>query len=213
MSSKSDRDNRSNQLNPNNSAYHDSRGGPAYGDDDYDDEVGQPPSIDFRNYGQVAPQVEMVGNYGVGLVTADGIPRFFTFQLKACDELSIFRPESTLRLRLEDYLDRFVLELFRLTTSHYKARPALFVIFDSASGRLPWHVPLTPERPDLMKEFLLKDKPSVEGLADPEKTRLLLCSVLRPPYENWGFYEAERKDSSRSGFIYERQCREALART
>jgi len=36
MSSKSDADNRSNQLNSNNDAYHSSRGSSQYGDDDDD---------------------------------------------------------------------------------------------------------------------------------------------------------------------------------
>ena len=211
MSSKSDRDNHSNQLNPNNSAYHDSRGGNAHSDDDYDHAPGHQPSLDLRSYIRVVPKIEVVGNYGVGLVTADGVPRFFTFQLKASDESSMFCNESILRVRLEDYLDRFTLELFRLTTTHYKARPALFVVFDGTSNRLPWHVPLNSERPDLMEEFILKDKPSVEGGADPEKIRALLCTALQPPYENWGAFEAERQSVSTLLFTYERRCRKAVA--
>lgn len=211
MSSKSDQDNRSNQLNPNNSAYHDSRCGNAHSDDGDDCALDHQQSHDLRTYIQVVPKIEVVGNYGVGLVTADVKPRFFTFQLKACDESSMFCNESTLRVRMEDYLDRFTLELFRLTTSHYKARPALFVIFDGTSSRLPWHVPLNPDRPDLMREFLLEDKPSVEGVADPEKIRSLLCTALQTPHENWGLFEAERQSASTLRFTYERRCREALA--
>lgn len=211
MSSKSDCDNRSNQLNPNNSVYHSSRAGNGHSDDDYDDTYGYRQSLDFHTYTRVVPKIEVVGDYGVGLVTADGTPRFFTFQLEASDERSMFCEESALRVRLEDYLDRFTQALFWLTTSHYKARPALFVIFDGTSSRLPWHVPLHLDRPDLMKEFFLEEKPSVVGAADPEKIRSLLCSVLQPPYENWGAFEAERRSASTLRFIYEQRCRKALA--
>lgn len=211
MSSKSDRDNRSNQLNQNNSAYHSSRAGNAHSDDDYDDAYGLRQNLDFHTYVQVEPIIEMVGDYGVGLVTADGTPRFFTYQLKASGERLTSSTERTLRVRLEDYLERFTNALLWLTTSHYKARPALFVIFDGTSSRLPWHVPLHPDRPDLMKEFLLKEKPSFGGAAEPENVRSLLCSVLQPPYENWGAFEAEHQSASTLRFIYERRCREALA--
>ncbi|PLP85958.1 hypothetical protein CYD26_24300 [Pseudomonas sp. FFUP_PS_473] len=65
-------------------------------------------------------------------------------------------------MRLEDYLDRFTHALFCLTTSHYKARPALFMIFDGTSSRSSWQAPLHLDRPDLMKEFLLEAKPNAE---------------------------------------------------
>ncbi|VVO74412.1 hypothetical protein [Pseudomonas fluorescens] len=212
MSSKSDRDNRSNQLNPNNSAYHSSRADNGHSDDDYDDNHGYRQSHDYHTYIRIEPKIEVVGDYGVGFVTADGTPRFFTFQLEASDERGLFS-ERTLRVRVEDYLDRFTQALFWVTTSHYKARPALFVIFDGTSNRLSWHVPLHLDRPDLMKESLLENKPRVEGAADPEKLRSLLCSVLQPPYENWGAFEAEFRSASTLRFIYEQRCRKALAIT
>lgn len=211
MSSKSDRDNRSNQLNPNNSAYHSSRAGSAHSDDGDDDAYGYRPGPDLRTYLRVVPQIKVEGDYGVGLVTADGTPRFFIFKLEASERSTVMWQEADLRVRLEDYLDRFTQALHWLVTSHYKARPALFVIFDGTSGRLPWHVPLDLDRPDLMKAFLQDEKPSVEGTDDPEKVYSLLCSVLQPSYENWGAFEVEREGASTLHFIYERRCREALA--
>lgn len=85
------------------------------------------------------------------------------------------------------------------------------MIFDGTSSRSPWEAPLHLDRPDLMKEFLLEAKPRVEGAADPEKIRSLLCYVLQPPYENWGAFEAEHQSASTLRFIYERRCRKALA--
>lgn len=211
MSSRSDRDNRSNQLNPNNSAYHSSRGGNAHGDDG-DDAHDIRPSLDHHNYIRVKRMVKAEGDYGVGFVTADGTPRFITFKFEASEEYFALAPqEPALRARLEDYLDRFTDALMWLVTSHYKSKPALFVIFDGTSSRLPWHAPFHPDRPELMREFILEEKPTVEGAADPEKIRSLLSSVLQPPYESWGTFEAERRNASTLRFIYERRCREALA--
>ncbi len=213
MSSKSDRDNRSNQLNPNNSAYHSSRAGNAL-DDDCDDDQSYRRGINLENYRTVSPKLRMEGAYGVGFVTANGEPRFFTFKLEVSENKSIFLgQDSRLKARLEDYMERFTGCLLWLVSTHYKARPNLFVIFDGTSSRLPWHAPFDPERPDLMTEFLLKEKIQIEGGADPEKTLSKLLSVLQPPYENWGTFEVEERGASTLKFIYERRCRDALANT
>ncbi len=214
MSSKSDRDNRSNQLNPNNYAYHSSRAGNSHSDD-CDGECGFRLGFDLSNHIRVVPKIKAEGDYGVGLVTAEGEPRFFTFKLEASEERStLVWQDSVLHWQLVDYLDRFTNALLWLVTSHYKARPKLFVIFDGTSSRLPWHVPLHADQPELMREFLLEEKPNVIGMYDSEETSLhaLLCSVLKPPYENWGTFEAERQSVSRLHFIYEHRCRDALAR-
>lgn len=210
MSSKSDRDNRSNQLNPNNYAYHSSRAGNAH-NDDCDDECGFRPVLDLSNHIRVVSKVKVEGDYGVGFVTAEGEPRFFTFKLEASGERST---DSALHWRLVDYLDRFTNALLWLVTSHYKARPKLFVIFDGTSSRLPWHIPLHADQPELMQEFLLEEKPNVVGMGDSEDISLhaLLCSALQPPYESLGSFEAERQSASTLHFTYEHRCREALAR-
>ena len=208
MSSKNDRDNRSNQLNSNNSAYHSSRAGSAR--DDYEDEGYHQPYVDIRSYKPVSIPVHQSGQYGVGIVTSGGEARFFTFQLQANGERSIFCNESILQVRLEDYFERFTQYLFSMVIRHYKARPALFVLFDGTSSKLPWHVPLDLNKPELMRQFILDEKPQVEKGFDPGDARALLCSVLQEPYEDWGSFEAERQQASTLSFSYAKRCAEAL---
>lgn len=71
MSSKSDRDNRSNQLNPNNSAYHSSRGNSSrYGDDD----ECSIPSQDTSSYWSLRSNVPVISDvpYYIAAVTFEG---------------------------------------------------------------------------------------------------------------------------------------------
>ena len=140
MSSKSDIDNRSNQLNPNNNAYHSSRGSSQYGDDD-----------DVQHYGRsvsVAPiarslKISRSATYGFGAVSMSRKAVFVTVTFHATAGSLASDPDRDC-----EYLhDRYSEDFTPIARGHLKNLLgqddlALFAVFDPSTGPLPWHVPL-----------------------------------------------------------------------
>lgn len=142
MSGKSDTDNRSNQLNPNNDAYHSSRGSSRYGDDDDDQ--------DYRPHAAmacVAPtlKVSRSATNGFGAVSMSGRAIYVTANFHATARLSEGDIDRDCRYQIEQYQEDFIqLVRHHLKCLLEKEELALFAVFDSSTGLLPWHVPLLP---------------------------------------------------------------------
>ncbi|VVQ18617.1 hypothetical protein [Pseudomonas fluorescens] len=209
MSSKDDRDNRSNQLNPNNSAYESSRGtqSSSYGDDD--DSCTPPHAPDYRYITQ-RPITRKTGQYGVGVVNQQGQARFFTFTLEASREHLFHGTEQTVVTDLEIYFESFTDHLRRMFSQHFKGYPALFCLFDGTTSCLPWHVPLDLQNPGQMCGFLATCSKDVRKDAAPEKIIESLRTVLRPPFEDWGSFRVEARNVSTLKFTYEERCKTAI---
>ena len=140
MSSKSDRDNRSNQLNPNNDAYHSSRGSSQYSDDD-----------DIQHYGRsvsLAPiprtlKVSRSATYGFEAVSMSRKAVFVTVTFHATSGLLVSDPDRDCEYLHDRYLEDFTpLARHHLERLLGQDKLALFAVFDPSTGRLPWHVPL-----------------------------------------------------------------------
>ncbi|MBB5423804.1 hypothetical protein HDG40_001948 [Paraburkholderia sp. JPY158] len=204
MSSKSDRDNRSTQLNPDNPASASSRAG-SFRDDDDD---GEPVSYVDR-YFYTPPRAtpfQVIGQYGVGVVSQEGEARFVTFCLEATASATLLYSHSSLQARMEDYFERFAIHVHGLFHVHFKAPPVLYVQFDGTSGRLPWHVPLNLEQPETMRTFLMSHKPQMNCAPAPDAVIELLCDRLSEPSEDWGTFQVLHRDASDLTFIYARRC-------
>jgi hypothetical protein len=141
MSSKSDRDNRSNQLNPNNDGYYSSRDSSRYGDDN--DQDNRP----HRHMACVAQPLHVArsATYGFGAVTMSGKAVYVTANFHATANPLAIEHDRDCQYKFEMYLEDFT----QLARDHLegilgKEELALFAVFDSSTGRLPWHVPLLP---------------------------------------------------------------------
>ncbi|MDD5708252.1 MAG: hypothetical protein PHR35_20220 [Kiritimatiellae bacterium] len=137
MSGKLNTDNRANQLNPNNDAYHSSRGSSRYGDDD---------DQDYRPHVAVACvaqplTVSRSATNGFGAVSMSGRAIYVTANFHATARL--FGGDIDCQHQIEQYQEDFT----QLVRQHLeclleKEELALFSVFDSSTGLLPWHVPL-----------------------------------------------------------------------
>jgi hypothetical protein len=136
MSSKSDRDNRSNQLNPNNDRYNSSRESSRHGDDDDEDR----PQRHVACIPMPRP-ASRSATYGFGAVTMSGKAVYVTANFHATANLCAIEPDRDCQYKFEMYLEDFT----RLARGHLegllgKEELALFAVFDSSTGRLPWHL-------------------------------------------------------------------------
>lgn len=168
MSSKSDRDNRSNQLNPNNDAYHSSRGS-SRGDDDDDFVMARRSNFGtyyaeaFRNP-NVSPQ--RTEKFGFGAVSLQGTSVFRTAIFEA--------PGSSLsqdvaRVQLERFLEKFERIAHGVLARSFGAEQlAIFAVFDPTESCLPWHVP-----------FLSNDLPATREAISAERMSHI-ADRLRP---------------------------------
>lgn len=140
MSSKSDVDNRSNQLNPNNDAYHSSRSSSRYEDED-----------EIQHYGKsvsIAPiarklRVSRAATYGFGAVSMSRKAVFVTVTFHATAGLLESDPDRDCEYLHDRYSEDFTI----LARDHLKIllepdELALFAVFHPSTRRLPWHVPL-----------------------------------------------------------------------
>lgn len=204
MSNKSDRDNRSNQLNPNNPAYASSRAG--HSCDDEDDDWDPVPAVS-RDLYQLPPTIHVSGKYGVGMVSSQGQARFVTFELEASDSSGLYGDaHASLQAQIEDYFERFAAHVYGLFCAHLKARPVLYIEFDGTAGRLPWHVPLNLSQPEIMRTFVRSESMRMNGVLAPETAIELLCERLQGPAEDWGKFEALRRNTSDLTFVYAQRC-------
>lgn len=142
MSSKSDRDNRSNQLNPNNDAYNSSRGTSRSGSDD--DDNGTAPThfhtVDPDMFMQLNGCMPRVETYAFGAVSLNGraVYRTATFAVPG----SSFSKDAA-RVQFEEYLNNFdPLARATLAKSLGPEELAIFAVFDPTESCLNWHVPL-----------------------------------------------------------------------
>lgn len=208
MSNKDDRDNRSNQLNPNNSAYASSRSGSSSFDDD--DTNSDLPFHSTRFYPTQRSTIRKFGKYGVGFVDRTGRARFFTFTLEAAGVNFFHGVENRLISDLERYFETFTNRLRSVIYRHLKEGPALFCLFDGTESCLPWHVRLELENPDGMRDSLVCI--NVQAQACNGSTQLIeaLGAALSPPYEDWGTFEVESSGVSTLTFTYDARCRAAI---
>lgn len=141
MSGKSNTDNRSNQLNPNNDAYHSSRGSSQYGDDDDQDYSPHTAAA------CVTPtlKVSRSATNGFGAVSMSGRAIYVTANFHATAWLSGGDIDRDCRFQIEQYQEDFTqLVRHHLKCLLEKEELALFAVFDSSTGLLPWHVLLLP---------------------------------------------------------------------
>lgn len=186
MSSKSDRDNRSNQLNPNNDAYHSSRGSSRGDDDDFvptrRSNFSTYYAQAFRNPNVSSQRTE---KFGFGAVSLQGTSVFRTAILEA--------PGSSLsqdaaRVQLERFLETFERIAHRvLARSLGVEQLAIFAVFDPTESCLPWHVP-----------FLSHDLPATREAISAERMSHLadrLRSVAPPDQGHLAMFEAISRGS------------------
>lgn len=208
MSSKSDRDNRSNQLNSNNDAYASSRSASTSDSDDCYPPLNSSLSNN-SSYVSQRDDIKKKGQYGIGLVTSDGQARFFTFTLEATVDGFLGR-EANATAKLEIYFEFFAGCIRERFARYTKDFPLIFCMFDGTTSRLPWHGPLNLERPEEMRAFLVTCKNDVKHGEDPDTLIETLRAVLHPPFEDWGSFEAEGREASSFRFIYEERCKKAI---
>tara|TARA_R110002124_G_scaffold133109_2_gene295704 strand:+ start:3955 stop:4362 length:408 start_codon:yes stop_codon:yes gene_type:complete len=125
-------------------------------------------------------------------------------------ESSIFVDDSDLKIRMEDYFERFTNHLRALFIRHFKAMPPLVVLFDGTESRLPWHVLLNLDQPEKMQEQLLACKVDVKKGFDADAIVHLLGETLHPPFEDWGTFEIEDREVSTLRFTYAQRCEAEL---
>ncbi|MFY3383113.1 hypothetical protein [Paracidovorax sp. MALMAid1276] len=166
MARKHDLDNRSNQLNPNNDAYHSSRSHSRCEDDlDVEDWKGFAPTVSTPR----AQKVSRSATYGFGAVSVSKKAAFVTATFNATAS-----PFSLDAVRDCNFLhDKFSEEFTPIARNHLKNvlgndALALFAVFDPSTDRLPWHVPLH-----------LEDLGKTASALRPE-TCAYLASALRP---------------------------------
>lgn len=144
MSSKSDLDNRSNQLNSNNHAYHDSRSGGRDRDDydDYDGDVGGHRAKSPRRI-QRAPSVNEVilRNHFFAAVAFDGSTLHVRFQTKSERMMGAYSSDWT-------YIESSV---HSRLLAEMRAQCPLGVAYcrsaiDGNRGGFHWHTPETKEK-------------------------------------------------------------------
>lgn len=178
MSNKSNSDNRSNQLNPNNDAYHSSRGGSQYGDDDDDGSQHSGRAV------SVAPAFQRVevtrsATYGFGAVSMVGEAVFVTATFHATANSLCPDPVRDCEYRLDSYLDAFIpYARSHLLRALGQNAFALFAVFDPSPGRMPFHAPLFLDDVEKTKEAVCLAKCAI------------VASTLRPV---WQQTEANKK--------------------
>lgn len=139
MSSKADRDNRSNQLNPNNDAYYSSRGSSRGWDDDDQEYMPKAAALFFP---AARPVTKRTATYGFGAVSMSGKAVYVTANFHATARFAL-DPDGDCQYLLEEYLEGFrQIARFHLKTILCQEELALFAVFDSSADRLPWHAPL-----------------------------------------------------------------------
>jgi hypothetical protein len=154
MSSKSDYDNRSNQLNPNNDAYYSSRGVSRSGGYDDDDEGTDDSSSSPYRFVErprtpqwSAPRTE---TFAFAAVSMDCKVAFRTAVFEAPGDGNNARAAI---VQLEDYLHDFApLAKQQLAQCLAPSEMALFAVFDPTESCLPWHLPFSPKDPLMTRQ-------------------------------------------------------------
>ena len=155
MSSKHDKDNRSNQLNPNHDVYYSSRGSSRYESDDDDQDYRQPAAVASFN---LLPDISRSATYGFGAVAMSGKAIYVTANFHATARLSASDPDRDCQHLFEEYLEGFSLIAHYHLKSLLQGELALFTVFDPSLDRLPWHAPLMANNLEGTRELLHLDK-------------------------------------------------------
>jgi hypothetical protein len=145
MSSKSDRDNRSNQLNPNNDAYHSSREHKRSGEDDdvgggrwerrFADEMGRFIAQEERRIYEQERDRPEVGVYVGVFVGLDGTRAFLPIKLSAKPFMG---NRQSARACSEDFAELIVEEIGRQLILRWGCPLALQTVFDSEGKDMFW---------------------------------------------------------------------------
>jgi hypothetical protein len=209
MSSKSDLDNRSNQLNPNNPAYASSRGGTSH-DDDGCHEV-SPLTKSLYATPSTPTWVSEERDYVLGFVGVCGQVRLVQFSLKTTSSNCRYfgrRPDAMQTEYLEHFCEN-VRRMFRMRWSGLSFQMA----FDGRGECIDWmtrHLSLHGrlERCDIIDPVC----PAGLLVAPGEivEARELLSRAAKSSIERWGGFEMPSKISSLS-FEHEKRC-QALVR-
>lgn len=181
MSSKSDRDNRSNQLNPNNDGYYSSRGSSRCDDDNDDQDYRPQAAVGFVDQ---FLNVSRSATYGFGAVAMSGKAVYVTANFHATAQPLAIEPDRNCQYQFEIYLEDFT----QLARGHLmnllgKEELALFAVFDSSNDRLPWHVYLLPNDLETTRNGLNLDRcefvaPSLKPLAPESAASKRFCEAL-----------------------------------
>lgn len=208
MSSKSDRDNRSNQLNPNNAAYASARSWHRDDDDDGYDSIAarheQCPPLSPITWG------DDVRDYALGFVGSHGQVRLIRFQLsvKTLVASVLNRPDA----KHEDFLEHFCENVSRLFRGRWR-EIALRMAFDGRGEVIEWMTWSHPLRRQLERCDEVDPVCPAGTLVKPGEiveARELLLRAATPPFEHWGRFQIPSQRSSLS-FVYEQRCRELVA--
>lgn len=185
MSAKSDRDNRSNQLNPNNDAYYSSRGITGSNGDDNDD-YGLASNYTL-NYGMCSrpdaspPRAE---TFAFGAVSLDCHAAFRTVTFAAPGSSLI---SNVTQFQLEEYLESFKgLAQEGLKKLLGSSELAIFAVFDPTKSCLPWHAPLHPLSMEATRSAITADRLHLAEQLRPMPASLdvPIAGLLFPDAEN-----------------------------
>lgn len=206
MSSKSDRDNRSNQLNPNNTAYASSRGWNR--DDDECESIASRP----RPFLLPTPAIwsDDVRDYALGFVGIRGQVRFIRFQLSV--EILVGSGLSCPDLEHESFLQHFCENVSRLLCGRWQ-EIALCMAFDGRGEVIEWLTLLAPFKRQLERCDEVDPVCPAGTLVKPGEivpARELLLRAAKPPFEHWGRFQKPSRLSALS-FVYEQRCRKLVA--
>lgn len=200
MSSKSDTDNRSNQLNPNNDAYHSSRGVGCGDDDDDDDDVSSySPS---RSFAQQQHQEKMRIQ---AQIDSSPIREYFKLDVMFLDGrkahlgLTTEIPYKHFRQgNISDGIDlveAVAPKLFRLWANEAKVGIAYSLVRDSKGNALPWIGPTFPSM------FHLSNRPrDPDKRAAQDKELAMWESLSKPLIPEFKAYLAANEPSTRVEF-------------
>lgn len=206
MSSKSDRDNRSNQLNPNNAAYASSRGG------NRDDDDCDSTAVRHRLFSLPAPPtwIDDVRDYALGYVGIHGQVRFIRFQLSV--EVLARSGLSWQYGEHESFLEYFCENVSRMLCGRWQ-EIALCMAFDGRGEVIEWMTWSHSRHRQLERCDVVDPVCPAGTLVKPGEivgARELLLRAANPPFEHWGRFP-KPSSLSRLSFEYEQRCRKLVA--
>ncbi|CAD6525956.1 hypothetical protein [Paraburkholderia metrosideri] len=170
MSSKSDRDNRANQLNPNNDAYYSSRGLAGFRVYDDDDYAGSGPTLTYGIPSRPDASPPRAETFAFGAVSLDGRAAYRTATFAAPG--SRFNSNAT-SFQMEEYLEEFE-SLAHAGLKDLLGAPelAIFAVFDPTRSCLPWHVPSHLHDVEATRSMITEDHLRLAERLRPMPSRL-----------------------------------------
>jgi hypothetical protein len=206
MSSKNDRDNRSNQLNPNSAAYESSR---SEGRRDDSDDDGVATSALSRRSSPLT-WVRDERDFALGFVGHHGQVRLIRFRLNIPHLNSDLFPRA--ESRFDDFLEHLSNHVSRMLRVRWGGGIALRMAFDASGEVLKWMTWLHSAGERLERCDVADPACPVGAVVKPGETveaREILFRAATPPFENWGTFEMPSRLSSLT-FDFERRCQELV---